>query len=264
MPEIRQSFLKRHRKILIIGALFLILVLIFEHDSILSIYYANTVDKQLLHYQKGEKISEAEYGAIKSESEVVKDGETSSITGLDAYLDRSIRDNLGYGQNLTYSDAKGTRLIIDASAHRYYAQRDTLFHLDSILLWAFPQNLSDAPQYLVSSTKNPKVRSALPITYVPYPEEWKTPDKLSCFSCGCSCYTYKDLEIANGHFFVNMLAKDSVIPDYKQGIYSYGEQDSKWIRLTPQAEDGFKITENGCVLYYRINSQPYKLNVCGT
>jgi len=73
------------------------------------------------------------------------------------------------------------------------------------------------------------------------------------------------LTIVDGRFFVHVWKtneeQDAIDID-KEGIYMLNAENETWQRITPKIDDQFKVSANGCTLTYKINKEPFRLNVC--
>lgn len=207
----------------------------------------------LPHYQLAQKITQGELDVVVPETKIVEGEKLKAIPGLIEYLGRTGFIDDDPIDSIFFTNA---RLIEDEPANMFYLQDTLDFKLDRFIINAFPQDFSEEPSNMKSSTEASE--SGLPY----YDERWKSTGGLACFSCGCSCYMGKQFQVANGEFYVNVTGEDFAIRPERQGIYFYDKNRSSWVKLTPKIDGDFKLANHGCNVYYTINSQPFSLNAC--
>ncbi|HET8574892.1 MAG TPA: hypothetical protein VFM02_01820 [Candidatus Paceibacterota bacterium] len=250
-----------------------LLALFFSRGSIttkISLLYGEHV---LAHFKAAQKITDTEFDDINSEtavmSQVVDDSYrdwprtlNKSDAGSQVMVNSELVDYINTTKNSGINDYNvpsqdlvftpdDSHVVVDDPAKKFYLlQYEGMYSAlnfgDPLVLKVIPQDLTGNPTY----------------KFLPVDKEWESTGGLSCFSCGCSCYYEENLEIANGHFYVNVNGKDFAIRPERQGIYYFDQNKNSWDKLTPKTDGAnFKISNAGCTISYKVNSQAFSLDV---
>lgn len=106
-----------------------------------------------------------------------------------------------------------------------------------------------------------KVRSSF---LLPTHDPLFTEEKLSCFSCGCGCYTQEDVYAVNGQAF--FLYSGFPLKWSQRGLYKVIEHDdgrSEWLQVIKgRVEPPLSFSPSGCrVAYFRVSRFGDRLEV---
>lgn len=99
---------------------------------------------------------------------------------------------------------------------------------------------------------------------LPIYDPYSTQEKLSCFSCGCECYTHQDVYVVDGQAFFHFAGFP--IKNTRQGLYRVVETipgQSEWRHeIKGRIEPPLAFTPSGCkVAFFRVSYWGDELHV---
>lgn len=185
----------------------------------------------------------------------------------------------------TYIYSAGNSLLINVFASKYLNSKITFDNLSQI---TFPAILSDYDKtkniYLLYVNNNnfDSTEKTWPIQAVwvtikpdllisniftipagPWVRDYTTFDHLTCFSCGCSCYSNMHLYAADGKIYALIWGK--AVNKQHKGIYQLidGKNNLFWQQIANEdIKSELYFSPNGCKVVYQSNNKIKLINVC--